>query len=122
MGNGKELLVLGPDVGERLREEVAEPLEEQAERAGALADPTRLGIARAVQLGRELCVADVAWIVQRPEKLVSHHLRLLRTHRILASRREGKMVMYSLSPAGPQLLDAVLGACEVREAQLRAVG
>jgi DNA-binding transcriptional ArsR family regulator len=119
---GTELLAVGPDVAERLRGEVAEPLEEQAERAGALADPTRLGIARAVQLGQELCVADIAWIVQRPEKLVSHHLRLLRTHRILASRREGKMVMYSLSPPGAQLLDAVLGASEGREARLRAVG
>jgi hypothetical protein len=30
--------------------------------------------------------------------------------------------MYSLSPPGAQLLDAVLGASEGREARLRAVG
>ena len=41
--------------------------------------------------------------------LVSHHLRTLRSLGMVRSRREGKLVMYSLTPAGRSLLDVVLG-------------
>ena len=56
----------------------------------------------------ELCVCDLAWIAGRSQNLVSHHLRALRSHGLVESRRSGKMVMYSLTPAGRTLLGAVL--------------
>ena len=55
----------------------------------------------------ELCVCDIAWVCERPENLVSHHLRALRAAGLVASRRNGKMVMYEVTAAGRALLAAV---------------
>jgi ArsR family transcriptional regulator, lead/cadmium/zinc/bismuth-responsive transcriptional repressor len=82
---------------------------EAAERARTLSDPTRLMLAVALREGEELCVCDLAWISSRAQNLVSHHLRLLRSHGLLVSRRDGKLVMYSLTQAGRSLLRAELG-------------
>ena len=87
--------------GERLPEEAARVI---AERAKALGDPTRLTIALALAGADELCVCDLAWVTQRAENLVSHHLRSLRAANLVASRRDGKMVMYTLTSAGSALL------------------
>lgn len=88
----------------RLPEQRARAL---AERAKALADPTRLTIASALAQTDELCVCDIAWVCERPENLVSHHLRALRSAGLVASRRDGKMVMYTVTRAGRALLAAV---------------
>jgi DNA-binding transcriptional ArsR family regulator len=82
--------------------------ESAAGRAHALSDPTRLTLAAALLEVDELCVCDLAWIVERAQNLVSHHVRTLRTHGILRSRREGKMVMYALTHEGRALLGTVL--------------
>jgi ArsR family transcriptional regulator, lead/cadmium/zinc/bismuth-responsive transcriptional repressor len=78
-----------------------------ADRAKALGDPTRLGLALALAGTDELCVCDLAWVSERAENLVSHHLRTLRAAGLVASRREGKMVMYSVTDAGRSLLEAI---------------
>lgn len=78
-----------------------------AERAKALADPTRLVIASALAGTDELCVCDMAWVTDRSENLVSHHLRTLRGAGLAVSRREGKMVLYALTPAGRALVAVV---------------
>jgi DNA-binding transcriptional ArsR family regulator len=90
--------------------------QDAAERARALSDPTRLMLAAALREGEELCVCDLSWIAGRAQNLVSHHLRLLRSHRLVRSRRDGKLVMYSLTDEGRALLPAVLG----EEAEVRA--
>jgi ArsR family transcriptional regulator, lead/cadmium/zinc/bismuth-responsive transcriptional repressor len=84
-----------------------------AERARALSDPTRLTLADALREAGEageLCVCDLSWIVGRSQNLVSHHMRVLRDRGLVHSRRDGKLVMYSLTPAGSSLLGAVAGA------------
>jgi DNA-binding transcriptional ArsR family regulator len=86
-----------------------EAAREAADRARALSDPTRLVVAVALQEGGELCVCDLAWISGRAQNLVSHHLRVLRSHGLISGRRDGKMVMYSLTDVGLVLLGAVLG-------------
>jgi DNA-binding transcriptional ArsR family regulator len=48
--------------------------------------------------------------VGRSQNLVSHHLRLLRSHGLVTSRRDGKLVMYSLTDEGSVLLSALLKA------------
>ncbi len=83
-----------------------------ATRAKALSDRTRLALAVALREGEELCVCDLAWIVGKAENLVGHHLRALRLAGLTVSRRDGKVVFYSLTPAGSQLLDAHLPAAE----------
>jgi DNA-binding transcriptional ArsR family regulator len=89
----------------RLDREVADEL---AARAKALGDPTRLILAVALRDGAELCVCDLSWVVERAENLVSHHVRALRAAGLVRSRREGKMVMYSLTDRGDALLDVLL--------------
>ncbi|MEU0488811.1 metalloregulator ArsR/SmtB family transcription factor [Nocardiopsis sp. NPDC006139] len=79
-----------------------------AERAKALADPTRLRIARALAVGEELCVCDLAWVCSSSQNLVSHHVRQLRTAGLAASRRDGKLVMYRLTDTGRALLSLLL--------------
>src|ERR1700748_2559656 len=78
-----------------------------AEAARALGDPTRLMVAVALRDGGELCVCDLAWVCERSDKLVSHHVRQLRAVGLVRSRRDGKMVMYALTQRGEALLAAV---------------
>ena len=81
---------------------------EAAGKARALSDPTRLMLAAALREGEELCVCDLSWISERKQALVSHHLRTLRSEGLVCSRRDGKLVMYSITEEGRFLLKAVL--------------
>lgn len=83
-------------------------LERAASAAKALGDPTRLSLIAVLARAEELCVCDLSWITGRAENLVSHHLRLLRTAELVRSRRDGKMVMYSVTERGAALLETVL--------------
>src|SRR5881409_765751 len=105
-----DLLCLDLQVAESLREKRLAPERAAvaAGRARALSDPTRLMLAAALLETNELCVCDLAWVAERSQTLVSHHVRALRTHGIVRSRREGKMVMYSLTKEGQTLLASVL--------------
>ncbi len=106
-----DLLCLDAPRAETIREKLLgeEAAYGGAERAKALSDPTRLTLAAALREGGELCVCDLAWISERSQGLVSHHLRTLRSHGLVRSRRNGKLVMYSLTGEGLSLLSAVLG-------------
>jgi len=64
-------------------------------------------VALALQAGESACVCDLSWIVERDERLVSHHLRLLKGAGLARSERDGKMVMYELTERGRALLAAV---------------
>ena len=60
-----------------------------------LGDPTRVRILDALSRS-ELCVCDMARLLGLSESAVSHQLRLLRSMRLVRSRREGRMIFYSL--------------------------
>jgi len=104
-----ELLHLDAAQGERLRASRPAPQRAEALSAGfrALGDPTRLALALSLADGRELCVCDLSWIAERPQNLVSHHMKLLKSGGIVRSRREGKMTMYELTGKGRALLAAL---------------
>ncbi len=106
-----DLLCVDAPRAEAIREGLpgVEAARDAAERARAFSDPTRLMLAVALRDGEELCVCDLAWISGRAQNLVSHHMRLLRSHGLVTSRRDGKLVMYSLTGEGLSLLSAVLG-------------
>lgn len=106
-----EVLCLDAEKAERLRHGRldASLADRLAGQARALSDPTRLTLAYALSQVDELCVCDVAWVMERAENLVSHHLRVLRREGLATSRREGKMVMYSLTDSGHALVSELIG-------------
>jgi DNA-binding transcriptional ArsR family regulator len=105
-----ELLCLDLATAERLRRgRIADnTADAAAASAQGLADPTRLTLAAALLDADELCVCDLAWIVERSQNLVSHHVRALRTAGLVRSRREGKMMMYAMTEEGRALVTSVL--------------
>ena len=108
-----DLLCLDLPRAEALRRDrlSAETAGRAAARAQALGDPTRLLLAMALR-DDELCVCDLAWVMERSDKIVSHHVRALRSAGLARSRRDGKMVMYSLTEDGAALLAAALAEVE----------
>lgn len=67
-----------------------------AETFRVLGDPSRVRIVHSLSLS-ELCTSDLASVVGMSESAVSHQLRTLRQLHVVKSRREGKLVFYSLS-------------------------
>lgn len=66
-----------------------------AEIFSLLGDRTRVRILHALSLG-ELCVCDIAAVLNVSASAVSHQLRLLRTAKLVRARKEGKNVFYAL--------------------------
>ncbi len=89
-----------------------------AELLKALADEIRLKILHSL-FDREKCVGDLMQELQLAQPHVSHHLKVLKTARLVDSCRQGHKICYALhpevrkrlSPAGRETLD--LGCCEV---------
>lgn len=110
-----DLLCLDLEKAERLRRDRlnGERAVVLAGHAKALSDPTRLIIAVALGATDELCVCDLAWVTERAENLVSHHARTLRSLGLAHSRRDGKMVLYSLTDSGRRLLAGLLDSAEM---------
>ncbi|WP_460663512.1 ArsR/SmtB family transcription factor [Kribbella swartbergensis] len=68
-----------------------------------LGDPRRLKLLVAL-LDGELCVCDLAAVTGMSESATSHALRLLRAHRVVAVRRDGRMAYYRLDDAHVRML------------------
>jgi ArsR family transcriptional regulator len=81
-----------------------------------LADPTRLRLVAALSAG-ELCVCDLAAATGVNRTRVSHQLRMLREGRLVRSRREGRVIFYSLDDdhVHDLLTMGIAHACEGRE-------
>jgi DNA-binding transcriptional ArsR family regulator len=60
-----------------------------------LGDITRLKICLVLSR-QELCVGDIARLVNLTESAVSHQLRLMKANRLVKYRRAGKMTYYML--------------------------
>ncbi|MBB6552322.1 ArsR/SmtB family transcription factor [Nonomuraea rubra] len=100
----------------RERMPATDDLADTADVFGLLSDPNRLRLLVAL-LDGELCVCDLAAVTGQSESAVSHALRLLRAHRIVAARRSGRMAFYRLEdPHVRMLLDLALAHTEHTEA------
>lgn len=62
-----------------------------------LADTTRARVLHALSLARELCVCDLALLLGMSQSALSHQLRLLRAHGVVARRKAGRIVYYRLA-------------------------
>jgi ArsR family transcriptional regulator, lead/cadmium/zinc/bismuth-responsive transcriptional repressor len=80
---------------------------ELAETFGALADSNRAKIVHSLK-EQELCVGCIAGVLGISESAVSQHLRILRNLRLVKSRKEGRLVYYSLDD---QHIETLLGVC-----------
>lgn len=93
-----EITVVHEEVVERVKDMLPN-LGDAVQIFKALADETRLKIAYALTLEEEMCVCDVAAVIDSSVATASHHLRYLRDHSLAKSRRKGRMVYYALADA-----------------------
>lgn len=93
-----EVRLMHPDAVARVQAALPSPeaVEAATERLKLLADPTRYRVLSALAR-EELCVCDLAAIAGVNESSMSHQLRLLRAHGLVAFRKEGRMAYYRLA-------------------------
>lgn len=60
-----------------------------------MGDATRLKIMTALEKS-ELCVSDLALVLQMTRSAISHQLKALKNAKLVTSRKEGKTVYYAL--------------------------
>ena len=75
----------------------------------ALADTTRLRLLN-LMAGREVCVCHFVDILGQSQPKISRHLAYLRNAGIVAARRDGKWMHYSICPVADAPASAVLAA------------
>lgn len=92
-----ENLVIHEEVVARVQEKMPqeEPIYEVSELFKVFGDSTRSRIICALHI-EELCVNDLAVLLSMTQSAVSHQLRILRQSRLVKSRKEGRIVYYSL--------------------------
>jgi ArsR family transcriptional regulator len=76
----------------------------------ALSDPTRLRIVELLRNG-EICACKFVSLTNKSQPTVSQHLKILENAGILKSRREGKMIFYSV--VNPKIFDLIKIAKEI---------
>ena len=75
----------------------AKPLRRMADHFSLLAGETRLKIITLLADGGELCVCDLASVLEMTPAAVSQHLSRLRSGRLVRSRRDGMTIYYRLT-------------------------
>lgn len=92
-----ECTILHEDVVNEVKKKIPqdEMIYDLAEFFKVFADSTRMKIIFAL-MENELCVCDIANIVQTTQSAISHQLRLLKQSKLVKFRKEGKVVYYSL--------------------------
>jgi DNA-binding transcriptional ArsR family regulator len=87
--------------------------ERAADTLRLLADPVRVRIVSALHIAGELCVGDLALVLDVSDSSISHALRLLRTAGIVQNRRDGRVIYYRLADSwAPRVLDVVAAASD----------
>ena len=82
-----------------LRSELSESdkMERQAEILAMLGDLTRLKILYSLSKADELCVCDLADVLDKEVSAISHQLRRLKDRGLVSNRRDGLTIYYRLS-------------------------
>lgn len=85
------------EVVERVRGEMPqeEILYDLAEFYKVFGDSTRIRILAALEKS-EMCVCDIANLLNMTQSAISHQLRVLKKARLVKNRKDGKVVYYSL--------------------------
>ena len=90
---------LHPEAIHRVREKLPqdEVLYDLAELFKIFGDSTRVKILYALLEAEELCVCDIASLMDVTQSAVSHQLRVLKSSKLVKFRKDGKTVYYSLA-------------------------
>ncbi len=90
--------VIHEAVVERVRSTMPreEDLYDLAEFFKVFGDYTRIKIISAL-FKNEMCVCDIAYLLNMTQSAISHQLRVLRQARLVKNRKEGKIAFYSLN-------------------------
>lgn len=72
-----------------------------AELLKVFGDPTRIRIIF-VLVQKEMCVYEIANLLEMTQSAISHQLRVLKQARLVKARRSGKTIFYSLCDAHVQ--------------------
>lgn len=88
-------------------------------RLKALADTTRLGIVTLLN-GGERCVCELQDALDIRQSLLSFHLKTLKDAGIVADRRDGRWVHYSLNPDALAELEGFLRETRTPKSMARA--
>ena len=101
-----EIECVEPERVQAVLERLPEPgvFQDLAESFRVLSDPGRVRLISALLEAGELCVCDLAAVTGLTQTACSHNLRLLRSHRLVRYRKQGRMVFYSLDDAHIRLL------------------
>ena len=86
------------DIIDKVNQEMPEEeiLYDLAELFKIFGDSTRIKILY-VLLEAEMCVCDIAQLLNMNQSAISHQLRALKNARLVKARREGKTVFYALA-------------------------
>ena len=89
--------IIHEDVVARVRadQQPEERLIDLADFFKVLGDSTRIRILSALAHS-ELCVCDIAHVLNMTQSSISHQLRILKQARLVKNRRDGKVVYYRL--------------------------
>ncbi|ADO83139.1 ArsR/SmtB family transcription factor [Ilyobacter polytropus] len=92
-----DCITIHKDVVEKVKKNLKsdELIQNVADFFKAFSDSTRLKIV-SMLLEEEMCVCDIANVLNMTHSSVSHQLRVLRQLRVVKNRKDGKTVYYSL--------------------------
>lgn len=105
-GEECEVRLVDPERVDHVRDRLPQAgiVQEAADVFALLGDPNRFRLLASLREAGELCVCDLAAATGMGESAASHALRLLRAHGVVAARRRGRMMYYSLRDAHVRLL------------------
>jgi DNA-binding transcriptional ArsR family regulator len=90
-----------------------EKLEQAASRLRAMAHPMRIAIVDLLTANKRLTVTEIYERLNIEQASASHHLNILKNKGLLESKRDGKMILYSLKyDALTRLIDCI-NCCSV---------
>lgn len=92
-----ETTIIHEDIVKKVSENMPDEnlLYDMADLFRVFGDSTRVKILHAL-FESEMCVCDIAAILNMNQSAISHQLRVLKGARLVKNRREGKIVYYSL--------------------------
>ena len=98
--NTQENNIIHEDVVERVQAKMPEemPLLEVSELFKVFGDSSRSRIICALSI-EEMCVNDLAALLNMTQSAVSHQLKILRDARLVRCRKQGRVVYYALDDA-----------------------